>query len=126
MTDSISESEIERPVRRIQLYNRAGYWLAQGLGVFSIAAFGFTFLWTALGAKPSHWSYYLMGAAYGIATLLLIAGLLVNRRVNKLSDGNCHKCGGEIEWRQPDDWVLECEDCGQEWVSAGEYKGGLK
>ena len=120
-----NDSEIDRPVQRIRLYNRIGYWLTQGLGVFSIAAFGLTFLWAALGAKQSHWSFYLMGGSYAIATLLLIAGLLVARRENKLSDGNCHMCGGVIKGQPPDDWVMECEDCGQEWVLAGKYEGGL-
>lgn len=110
--------EIERPVQRIQRYNRAGYWLTQGLGVVALAAFGLTGLWTALGAKQSHWSFYLMGGAYAIATLLFLAGLLVSRRENQLSEGNCHTCGGEIKGHPPDDWVLECADCGHEWVLA--------
>jgi hypothetical protein len=125
MTGDVPESEIDRSVQRIRLYKRVGYWLSQGVAIFSFAAFGLTILWAALGMQQSHWSYYLMGGAYVIGTLLLIAGLVVARRENALSDGNCHKCGGEINGRPPDDWVMECEDCGQEWVLAGEYGGDL-
>jgi len=120
------EDDIDRPVERIQWYNRASNWISMGLVIFSIAAYGLTLLWGVFGLKEGHWSTYLMGGAYAIATLLLIISVLVNRRKNKLSDGNCHKCGGVIKGQPPDDWLMKCEDCGQEWVLTGKYERGLK
>lgn len=106
-------------------WNTVADYFVNPMVVATFAAWLWTFVWFGLGMRREHWSMYVMMGLYGVAVVLWMGGFIALRRKNKHSIGNCPFCGGVIDGRPPDDWVMECQHCEQEWVLAGSYNTPL-
>lgn len=80
-------------------------------------------LWALDGFPDAHWTIpYLFLHSVVITVAVTVASISYSKKGKTATPtlgSGCDSCGAEIDGEYGNDWVLNCTECGKEWVYAG-------